>query len=75
MRGLILTVTWFGMGILVTALTVDAMKVRARGIRAEAGVRPPAAAPAVPRTHRTFQLTALGRDAPETGEPVRPKSR
>jgi len=75
MRGLILTVTWFGMGVLITALTVDAMKVRAGATRTVAGVRAPVAAPASSRTHRIFQLTALGRDAPETDEQVRPKSK
>jgi hypothetical protein len=75
MRSLILVVAWFGMGILVTALTVDALKVRASATRTEAGLRPPAAAPSMARTHRTVELMAFGRDVPDTSEQIRPKSR
>ena len=75
MRSLILVVAWFGMGILVTALTVDALKVRAGATRIAAGLRSPAAAPSTARTYRTFELTAFGRDVPDTSEQMRPKSR
>ena len=75
MRSLILTVTWYGMGILVTALAVDAMKVRAGAARTESGVRAPATAAASSRAQRTFQLTALDRDVSDTNPQIRPRSR